>query len=351
MTIRNYRSGRSSRLSIYLALGLFAVAGCAQDGRETDAGTSKPSEFGYQTTPRTVRLQEGQTAYRFYCIGCHGSTGLGDGEAARFLNPAPRDFQKAKFKFISTRFAELPTDEDLFRSISTGLRGSSMPAWGHLPEQTRWALVEYIKTFSDAWEYSATSAIPFVTDPYVEAADKSEAIRRGEIAYHGFFSCWNCHPAYVSEQKISEYSVVLGGPKRSGLRKDLGQTAIKQDEDSKTIFAPDFLRDYVKAGTSVSDLYRSIAAGITGTAMPTWIDAAAEGPEDDQGNKLVTQADIWAMAYYVQELVKQREIKFPADAVVVRTDRALRFGEVSMEYVAEIEVAATEVFEEDDEEE
>ncbi|NOX59892.1 MAG: hypothetical protein GXP29_13685, partial [Planctomycetes bacterium] len=162
---------------------------------------------------------------------------------------------------------------------------------------------------------------------------------------------WNCHPAYVSEEKISEYSVMMGGPTRSGLREDLHQTAVKEDEDAKTIFAPDFRRDYVKAGTTVNDLYRSIAAGITGTAMPTWIDAAADGPEDADGNKLVTRADIWAMAYYVQDLVKKRKIKFAADAVVVRTNRALRFGETGMEYVAKIKVAPAEDLEEFEEDE
>ncbi|GJM25369.1 MAG: hypothetical protein DHS20C16_17840 [Phycisphaerae bacterium] len=317
--------------------------------QEADVDSSRPTEFGYQTTPRTVRLQEGEAAYTFYCIGCHGEKGLGDGPAARMLNPQPRNFQKAKFKFISTRFAELPTDEDLFRSISNGLRGSSMPAWGHLPAQTRWALVEYIKTFSDIWERPPTPSIPFVTDPYVEMEDKTAAVHRGEVAYHGFFSCWNCHPAYVSEEKISEYSVVLGGPPRSGLREDLNQAAIKKDEEDRTIFAPDFLRDYVKAGTSVGDLYRSIAAGITGTAMPTWIDAAASGPEDDEGNKLVTQADIWAIAYYVQDLIKRREVMIRPDAVAVRTDRELRLGESGMEYTAELPVVETEEFEEEDE--
>lgn len=334
-------------LSVCL-LGIIFLSGCATDPQESDVDTSRPTEFGYQTTPRTVRLQEGEAAYTFYCIGCHGENGLGDGPAARMLNPAPRNFQKAKFKFISTRFAELPTDEDLFRTISNGLRGSSMPSWGHLPEQTRWALVEYIKTFSDIWKRPPTPSIPFVTDPYVEMKDKSEAIKRGEVAYHGFFSCWNCHPAYVSEEKISEYSQVLGGPPRSGLREDLEEAAIKKDEDNKTIFAPDFLRDYVKAGTSVDILYQSIAAGITGTAMPTWIDAAASGPEDEEGNKLVTQADIWAIAYYVQDLIKKREVMISPDDIVVRTNREMRIGESGMDYTAELPVVESEEFFEDE---
>lgn len=325
-----------------MALGV----GCAGEEGAADLDTSRPSEFGYQVSPRTVRLIEGERVYRNYCIGCHGPEGQGDGEAARFLYPAPRDFQKAQFKFMSTRFGQLPTDEDLYRSISEGLRGSSMPAWKQLGDARIRAVIEYIKTFSDVWDLPPAPAIPFVTDPYVAAEDKSEAIARGEVAYHGFFSCWNCHPAYVDEEKMNQYAVAMGGVAKETFRDDLHQTAIKMDSDSKTIFAPDFLRDQVKSGTQVRDLYRSIAAGITGTAMPTWIDAAGDAPVDENGKPLASQEDIWAMAYYVQDLVKRRSVKFEPGEVVVRNDRAMTFGEKGMEYVATVEVEEEEFFDE-----
>lgn len=327
--------------------------GCAPDASDSNLDTSRPhdpTEFGYQVSPRTVNLNEGRLAYQTYCVGCHGATGEGNGPASRWLNPAPRNFKKANFKFISTRFGELPTDEDLFRSISHGLRGSSMPAWGHLPERTRWALIEYIKSFSDIWQREPTPAIPFVTDPYVSNPDKSSAIARGEVAYHGFFRCWNCHPGYVSDEKISAAQEAMGGVAQASYRPNIRQSAVKTDSEGKTIFAPDFLRDPVKSGTSIKDLYRSIAAGITGTAMPTWIDAAAQGPVDDQGNPLVSQTDLWAVAYYVQDLIKKRTIKFEAGDIKVRDNRKLVFGDEGegMVYVAKVEQDQQEEFFEED---
>ncbi|MCB9865466.1 MAG: cytochrome c [Phycisphaerales bacterium] len=340
------------------------LCGCKQEppAAQADAAaaaktaSSTDTDFSYQATPQTTLLMEGKQTYQIYCMGCHGINGDGKGEAARYLNPRPRDFTKAQYKFISTRFGELPTDEDLFRTISHGLRGSAMPSWGHLPERKRWALVAYIKGFSDVWQRGRTPAIPVVTDPYADNPDKSEAIARGEMAYHGFFTCWNCHPAYVSTDKINEYLQQMGSPPRTVFRPHLERSAIKSDSNDETIFAPDFHRDYVKSGTTVINLYHVIGAGITGTAMPTWIDSVAPdvAPRDADGNLLVSQADIWAMAYYVQNLIKEREVKFPVGEVVVRDNRKMEFTPEGALYVAKVEDAtagseATEEFFDEDE--
>lgn len=326
-----------------LLAAAMGLAGCG--GREqADVDTSRPSEFGYQTTPKTVLLLEGKAAYERYCIGCHGPKGDGAGEAARFLNPRPRDFTQAQYKFISTRFGELPTDEDLFRTITNGLKGSAMPGWSQLPTETRWALIAYIKSFSDVWQRGKTPEIPFVTDPYADQPDKTEAIRRGEMAYHGFFTCWNCHPSYVGEEEINEYLTAMGGRAREAFRPDLHLAAIKADSAGETIFAPDFLRDYVKSGQTVRDLYRTIAAGITGTAMPTWVDSVGEesAPRDAEGKLLASSADLWALAYYVQDLIMRRPPRIAADQIHVRTDRALVFGPDRATYVARPQEQAAE---------
>lgn len=346
---------KSSIQLLIAAAGLLLACGCKQEPASADLDTSRPAEFGYQVNPKTVLLMEGKQTYETYCLGCHGANGDGAGEAARYLNPRPRDFTKAQYKFISTRFGELPTDEDLFRTISHGLRGSAMPSWGHLPERKRWALVEYIKSFSDVWERGRTPAIPVVTDPYAENPDKSAAIARGEKAYHGFFTCWNCHPAYVSTDKINDYLQQMGSPARSVFRDHLERSAIKADSNNETIFAPDFLRDYVKSGVTIDNLYRVIGAGITGTAMPTWIDSVAPevAPRDAEGNPLVSQADIWAMAYYVHDLMTRRNVRFTADTVVVRDNRAMDLTPQGALYRAKVEEAtaseATEEFLDEDE--
>ena len=89
-------------------------------------------------------LERGETLYQKQCSACHGEKGSGDGKAAYLLYPKPRDFSGVRFKLISTDNA-VPSNEDLFRTITRGMPGSAMPPWGHLTEDDRWGLVYYVK--------------------------------------------------------------------------------------------------------------------------------------------------------------------------------------------------------------
>ena len=56
----------------------------------------------------------GRRTYETYCIGCHGDKGEGNGPAAEFLTPAPRNFVNGDYKFF--HFGEagpFPSDESL----------------------------------------------------------------------------------------------------------------------------------------------------------------------------------------------------------------------------------------------
>lgn len=92
----------------------------------------------------------GQDLYQKKCAVCHGTEGKGDGPAAYLLYPKPRDFVSGKFKIRST--PTLPTDEDLFRTITNGIPGTSMPPWAALSAQDRKALVSYVKRLSEVFE-------------------------------------------------------------------------------------------------------------------------------------------------------------------------------------------------------
>jgi mono/diheme cytochrome c family protein len=299
-----------------LFISLVVVIAC--DSRP-DVDTSKPSQFGFQTSIPKSLVEEGRIAYGNYCVGCHGVSGDGKGEAALFLNPKPRSFAAANFKFSSTRSGQLPTDDDLKRSIRRGLRGSAMPSFKLLPDRTIDGLIAYIKTLSTKWQESDTPmAIPIVDDPYRRLTDKTEAIKRGEAIYHGYATCWTCHPAYVNEAKLNEYVTSFGGVSRDEFRPLLNESVGKENMEGEMLYPPDFLRDFVRGGMTVDDLYRSIAAGITGTAMPTWVDSIDVPGKNPGDPPLVTRSDLWAMAYYVQNLIIQRPPLVQAQRVVLR---------------------------------
>lgn len=92
----------------------------------------------------------GERTYDTYCIGCHGATGLGDGEAAAFLNPKPRNFVNGDFKFFHFNEAgPLPSDQSLQITVRNGLPGSAMPAFPLLTEQEIKDVTTYLKTFRE----------------------------------------------------------------------------------------------------------------------------------------------------------------------------------------------------------
>src|ERR1044071_8746472 len=71
---------------------------------------------------------QGKVVYQQHCAACHGSTGQGNGPASVWLFPRPRNFSAGLFKIKSTPGAALPTDADLFNTITRGMPGSSMPS-------------------------------------------------------------------------------------------------------------------------------------------------------------------------------------------------------------------------------
>jgi mono/diheme cytochrome c family protein len=89
-------------------------------------------------------LEVGRQKYNTLCVSCHGEKGDGQGPVGKTLNPPPRDFTKADFKYGGT-------DKDIFDVISNGAasKGGSplMAPWGAIvSEKERWGLVKYVRS-------------------------------------------------------------------------------------------------------------------------------------------------------------------------------------------------------------
>src|SRR5262249_9782525 len=109
------------------------------------------------STPLDPDAAAGKPLYMERCAHCHGETGDGKGVSASVVYPKPRDFTSGTYKFRtrheSPQGGKLPEDEDIFRSISEGLHGTSMPAWNtFFNKQQIWQLTQYIKTFSSSFK-------------------------------------------------------------------------------------------------------------------------------------------------------------------------------------------------------
>jgi hypothetical protein len=272
---------------ITLCTALALAGGCASEEDEWDTDVLS---HGYDSSELEV-LRKGRDAYGIYCVGCHGEEGDGEGPAARFLNPKPRDFRSGLIKFALVPAGELPRDEDLLDVITHGLDGTSMPSWRLVPLEERHAIVAYIKTFSDKYQTKSPGApVVLGKDPWRN--DPAGGIAEGERVYHGIAGCYTCHPAYVTKAKMTQhlasYDIVV-----EGFREDLYQPIAKESQWGADILPPDFLFHRIKTGFQHERVVRVISAGVGGTAMPTW----AGGLQPRQ---------LWGLAHYVESLALQR---------------------------------------------
>lgn len=237
----------------------------------------------------------GSVTYRRYCIGCHGEAGDGKGPAARFLFPPPRDFTRGLYKFTTTPGGSLPTEDDLLRTITRGLRGTAMPSFRLLSRAEKRALLGTIKRFYVEWETTPPSspvtlhANPFDMDPEFRE-EVEEAVRRGEEIYHAKAECWKCHPVYVRGERLEE--IARKHQVAFDQRENPDEGVLKEDSWGQMIPPPDFRTMKLKSVFGLDDLYRVIAAGVGGTAMPTWVESL--GVEE-----------LWALTLYVWSLTPE----------------------------------------------
>lgn len=234
----------------------------------------KPTKAKPPATPEAV--EKGKAIYFKRCSFCHGLLGDGNGPAAEFMDPRPRDFTLGTFKFRTTQSGELPTDEDLFRVVSRGLSGTGMQAFDKdvikngLSEEERWQVIYYIKTF--AREFSNPDFDPYkrmVKLPSSKVSYSRESIERGKEVFKKA-KCWECHG--MSGR---------GDGQKSFDRKDDWGFPIR----IRNVTLP----WKIKSGTEVEDIFMRFSTGINGTPMPSFVDTLSE-------------EDRWYLANFIKSL-------------------------------------------------
>ena len=118
------------------------------------------------------------------CIKCHGDLGRGDGPSARTLVDdwgfpiKPADFTQR------WTFRGGPAREDIFRTMTTGLNGTPMPAFGDaLKPEERWAITDYMVSLGDGDEprYANLVTAKHVDDP-IDLAKGAAAFEKAPVA-------------------------------------------------------------------------------------------------------------------------------------------------------------------------
>ena len=189
------------------------------------------------------------------------------------LYPKPRNFTRGIFRFKTTESGDLPTDRDLFRTVSVGLQGTAMPGWRFvLPEQERWAVVAYLKAFSRYFE-EELPADPIPLGPEPEITPR--AVELGQQLFQ-WVGCVQCH----GSQGYGD------GPSARGMEDSFG-----------TLIAPRNLHvtPEFKRGRTLRDVAVTVSTGNDGTPMPSFKDA-------------LTRAQVWALASFVMSLEEEEPV-------------------------------------------
>ncbi len=77
------------------------------------------------------------------CKQCHGMAGNGEGPMSLRMNPKPRNF-------TCDLTMDGISDGQLFWIIKNGSKGTSMPAYKHLPDKKIWQLIHYIRSLNSS---------------------------------------------------------------------------------------------------------------------------------------------------------------------------------------------------------
>ncbi|NIP59076.1 MAG: c-type cytochrome [Gemmatimonadetes bacterium] len=232
----------------------------------------------FVTAPASAQEGEhpGRPVYEQWCAGCHGTEGAGDGPAADWMLPRPRDFTKALYQIRTTPSGQLPTDEDILRVIDRGMPGTTMPGWeGILSQEERRNLVEYLKTFSP---FFANSPAPEPMEFSDAPSSSEERIAEGREVYERV-ECYRCHGD-------------------AGRGEGTSAPTLEDDED-RLIRAADLTENWLfNGGGTVEEIFRRMRTGLDGTPMPSQSDLIDAG--------VITEEELWSLAHYVRSLSPQR---------------------------------------------
>jgi mono/diheme cytochrome c family protein len=258
-----------------------------------------------------LQLAHGRDVYSRQCAGCHGVTGDGLGPAAKYLDPAPRDYRLGKFKFASTPRGTKPRREDLARIIRRGAKGTSMPTFRFISDEDLEAVIDYVVLLSSRGEMeyrlmkaseqelgeeddipadmiteqvqnvAATwaAADDFIVRPLTPQTKATpENIAAGAKAFVEL-NCYKCH----------------GRDGRGNRVQDVGK-----DDWGRVAFAADLTTGMLHGGRRPVDIYRRIYAGINGTPMP----AFAQPDSTKNETEAQRSETIWNMVHFVTSVVE-----------------------------------------------
>jgi cytochrome c oxidase cbb3-type subunit 2 len=238
------------------------------NGKEVDVTLN---QYRPHENEKTVAI--GKKIYQQRCTACHGENGDGNGPNSEHLITKPTDFTAGLYKFRSTPSGSLPTDEDIYTTVSKGIRGTAMLPWFDLSDNEKWYVSYYIKSLSERFEEEDPD-FP-VTAPET-GTNWNQLVNKGRYVYDKA-KCWECH-----------------GEKGRGDGEKAGEL---KDDWGRSVKVNDFTREPLKRGGTTEDIYLTISTGLDGTPMASY--SSSINPED-----------MLALSSYIKSLTDSQKSRF-----------------------------------------
>ena len=86
--------------------------------------------------------ERGRTIFESKCALCHGAKADGKGARSKGLSRKAADFTNPQWRANTT-------PRELFRILSEGKRGTSMPAWPTLSDDEKWDVIAYVLSVAE----------------------------------------------------------------------------------------------------------------------------------------------------------------------------------------------------------
>jgi mono/diheme cytochrome c family protein len=279
----------------------------------------KTDKVGYDRR----HLQLGQQVYTQQCAGCHGTTGDGQGPAAAYLNPPPRDYRNGVFKFTSTPRGAKPRREDLHRILKYAAKGTSMPNFRFLSEEDTEAVIDYVQVLSargeleinlireatdelletddfdpqtvaeyvadiaQSWDRAESEGVTPLT---VNPAMTADTVHDGAKAF-AELSCVKCHNRDAAGSRSADVGVDIWG---------------------RTAYPANLAMGMLHGGRRPIDIYRRIYSGINGTPMPS-----SKDPNSTIGETPTERSDrIWHLVHFVTKVIENNGVAATEQAAI-----------------------------------
>jgi DMSO reductase family type II enzyme heme b subunit len=249
--------------------------------------------------------------YQLRCAVCHGEKGAGDGPAAEFLEPRPRDFTRGLWKYKTSPGDLPPRDIDIFNTIQSGLVGTSMPGWSDmLADQQIGALVTLVKQFDTSGTWAPKDARNEDFDKEGRYLKPNLRVITDEEPAKGRIS-YSAESVALGKKVFEENCRKCHGQAGRG---NITSGKFLEDDWGQRIWARDLTKPWTWRVTEAStdtersvrsesrrddtirNIYTRVSIGIRGTPMP------AHGAADAGEKDAIAPENLWHVANYTYSL-------------------------------------------------